>query len=811
MNVILRRILALWVRAELRPADAAAAINDCDAPVCYLLERRSAADLAVLQNLAARNGLPRPGKRLLRPGEHAEVRSVITLLRPRGFFGRRYDRRPPPELLILIDALRSHEGSDVALVPVAVYWGRAPHKEGSLWRLLFAENWALTGRLRKLLTVVFNGRATLVEVGKAISLRSLINGERSTAALARGATRSLRNQFRAQRAARIGPDLSHRRNIRGEILRTAAVRNAVRQEMRERKVDRRSALRTAQQYVDEIAANYSHNFVRIMERVLRRLWNRLYDGVDFAHASTLTSVATGSEIVYVPCHRSHMDYLLLSYAIYREGFAIPHIAAGINLNLPVIGRFLRKGGGFFLRRSFAGNTLYTVVFMKYLAAIMARGHSIEYFIEGGRSRTGRLLQPKTGLLAMTLRSFLRERKRPVVFLPVYFGYERIVEVGTYVGELSGKQKQKETTLGFLRSLRILREHFGRVHVNVGEPIALETVLDQHEPKWRDHDYDDGNRPAWVGPATDALGQQIMRNINAAAAMTPVNLLALVMLATPRQVMLETDLANQIDGYLGLMRQCPYSERVTVTSLVGREVIDYCYRLGMIERQQQKFGVLVSMTDANATLAAYYRNNCQHLLALPSLLACAFAGNPVMRTEDLQRLAWRIYPYVQAELFLRWDENELPEVVDRTLASMAMLGLIEAQSDGTGWRRPPPTTGAAMQLSLLAQGMLQTIERYYLAIAQLLRAGRGQLTARELVELCHLTAQRISMTYGLNSPEFFDRSLFVNFIDLLKARAVVTLDDQGKLQFDEVLIRVAADAQVVLSDEIRHSILQVTHS
>ena len=120
-----------------------------------------------------------------------------------------------------------------------------------------------------------------------------------------------------------------------------------------------------------------------------------------------------------------MDYLLLSYAIYQRGYAIPHIAAGVNLNLPIVGRLLRKGGAFFIRRSLRGSALYTIVFMKYLAAMMARGHSIEYFIEGGRSRTGRLLPPMTGMLSMTVRSYLREPRRPVVFVPVYFGYERI--------------------------------------------------------------------------------------------------------------------------------------------------------------------------------------------------------------------------------------------------------------------------------------------------------------------------------------------------------------------------------------------------
>ena len=189
-----------------------------------------------------------------------------------------------------------------------------------------------------------------------------------------------------------------------------------------------------------------------MEAALSRLWNRLYDGVVFGHVETLEQTAEGNEIIYVPCHRSHMDYLLLSYVIYVHGYAIPHIAAGINLNLPIVGRFLRKGGAFFIRRSFRGNALYTVVFMKYLAAIMARGHSIEYFIEGGRSRTGRLLQPKTGMLSMTVRSFLRDPGRPVVFIPVYFGYERIVEGTTYIGELSGKPKEKESVFGLLRTL-----------------------------------------------------------------------------------------------------------------------------------------------------------------------------------------------------------------------------------------------------------------------------------------------------------------------------------------------------------------------
>jgi glycerol-3-phosphate O-acyltransferase len=182
----------------------------------------------------------------------------------------------------------------------------------------------------------------------------------------------------------------------------------------------------------------------------------------------------------------------------------------------------------------------------------------------------------------------------------------------------------------------------------------------------------------------------------------------------------------------------------------------------------------------------------------------------MSTGDVQRLAGRIYPYVAAELFMRWSEAQMDGVVAAALGSLAALGLLERADDGQQGRRPAPTSAAAMQLSLLAQATIQTIERYYLAIALLVRAGSGEITQTLLEERCQLMAQRMTMLYGFNSPEFFDASLFENFIDLLRSRGVVRVGETGRLLFDEVLIRVEADAQLVLSEQIRHSILQVTH-
>jgi len=807
----LRWLLSRWVKPEVRPEAVLGTIGaQRAAPVCYLLERRSSTDVAVLENLCARQGLPAPSGRLVGRGKDT-VRAAIPLLQARGFFDARIERRAPAELVRLIEVVRADPSFDVRLVPVAVYWGRAPEKEGSWWRLLLSENWALTGGFRKFLQVLFNGRFTLIEIGEPVSLRGLLEDSGSVALQASRLTRLQRAAFRKQRAARIGPDLSHRRTIVTQVLRTRAVRAAIASDARSKQLSRRKAILNARDYAEEIAANYSHVFINLMEGALRRLWNRLYDGVSFNHAETLRQIGPDREVVFVPCHRSHMDYLLLSYVIYKQGYAVPHIAAGINLNIPVVGRFLRKGGAFFLRRSFAGNTLYTAVFMKYLATIMARGHSIEYFIEGGRSRTGRLLQPKTGMLSMTVRSFLRDPRRPVVFLPVYFGYERIVEAGTYVGELSGRPKSKESIGDLFRALRVLREKFGRVHVNVAEPIYLDELLARHDPNWQSSALGEEGRAPWVGPLVEQLAQRVMRNINAAAAVNPLNLLAITLLAMPRQAMVAQDLVRQLDLYLALLKIQPYDSRITVTTLDGSEIVVYGESMKVLQRQTHKLGDVVRINDDMAVLMAYYRNNVAHLFTLPSLIACAFISNTSVRTEDIQRLAWRIYPYVAAELFLKWSETELAQVVDQTLGALAQLGVLERIDGSDVWRRPPPSSPKAIQLSLLAQASVQTIERYYLAIATLTHAGSGVLTAKALSERCQLMAQRINMLYGFNSPEFSDRAMFDQFIALLMKRSVIRTDEAGLLVFDVVLERVAADAEYVLSEQIRHSILQVTHA
>ena len=806
----LRGVLRVFVRATVAPEDALVRLHGRARSLLYVLEERSVSDLLALEQACTDGKLRRPSKRLQLRGLRLP-RSLVALERRAGALRRRADRRTPAELALAVAAAGEDPALELDIVPVAVYWGRAPQRERSWLRLILSENWALVGPFRRLLSIVFNGRSTLIRFGEPRALQSYSSTGADGARGARRLLKELRAEFRHMRADTLGPDLSRRRAIVAQVLRTRAVRQAVRQEIRDSRASRRDGLRAARRHALEIAANYSHAFVRVAERILNYALTRIYDGVEVRNAEYLDRLPPACEIVYVPCHRSHIDYLLLSYVIYRRGYAAPYVAAGINLNLPVIGRLLRKGGAFFIRRSFQGSSLYPTVFMKYVDVMMNRGHAMEFFIEGGRSRTGRLLQPRTGMLGMTIRSFLRDARRPVAYVPAYFGYERLLEGESYIDELSGRPKKKETVGGLLRVLPQLRRQLGRVYVSFGEPVLLDAMLDQLKPDWRSDVRDESARPAWFGDAVDTVAREIMRRINSAAAVTPINLLSVALLATPRQAMLETDLEKQLQLYIDLLRDFPYSPDVSVAADDGASIIRRGEQMGMLERRAHPLGDILRMVEQNAVLATYYRNNVLHLFAVPSLVACAFLNNSTMRHEDVQRLVWRVYPYIRAELFLRWREEELPGVVDGVLAAFASHGLLERGADGATWRRPTTGSAEAVRLSVMAQATVQTIERYYLAIALLLHGGRSTLTPEALEKRCVTMAQRMSVLYGLAAPEFFDRAMFRDFIELLRLRGVVRLDADGRLTYDESLLAVAEDARIVLSEQIRNSILQVTHS
>lgn len=802
----LRRLLYLWVRSETINQSAFTLKLDRSKPVLYVLQQPSASDLAVVDRECTKAGLPRPVLPVA-VGDTLEPAAFFYLTPEPGWFGGQDKRGTSPTLVRVLDAIQQHAVDDAQIIPVTVFWGQSPDRETSPWKLLFADSWAVTGRLRKLVSILILGRKTRVQFSAPIHLRELIAQGKGPERTQRMVQRILRVHFRNQKTAVIGPDLSHRRNLVKGLVHSDLVRQAIAEEAEREKISPAKAEAQALKYGNEIASDFAYTAIRFLEVVLSWFWNKLYEGIKVNHIEGVQDIAQGHEVIYVPCHRSHIDYLLLSYLLFRNGLTPPHIAAGINLNMPVIGGLLRRGGAFFMRRTFKGNPLYTAVFNEYLHTLFSRGFPVEYFVEGGRSRTGRMLHPKTGMLAITLRSFLRSSRLPVVFVPVYIGYERVLEGRTYLGELRGASKKKESIFDIFKVIGALKLRFGSVAVNFGEPIKLAEFLDQEQPDWREQELGPQFRPQWLNETTNRLATRVARHLNDAAAINPVNLVALALLSTSRLALDERALTRVLDLYLALLRAVPYSPHATLPEGDGQALIQYVQSMNLLAEQKDALGKILYLDEQNAVLMTYYRNNVLHIFALPALLASFFQSSGRSSREQILRYTRALYPYLQAELFIRWNLDGLDAVVDQWLAAFVEQGLLKFENDT--YVRPAPSSRQFVLLTLLSRAIAQTLQRFYMAIALLLNAGQNQLTAEELEDLCTVMAQRLSILHGLNAPEFFDKSLFRHFIQTLLDQRVLRQDDAGKLSYHPALGDLAEGAaKRVLPAEIRLSIRQV---
>ncbi|MGH8222914.1 MAG: glycerol-3-phosphate 1-O-acyltransferase PlsB, partial [Woeseiaceae bacterium] len=690
-----------------------------------------------------------------------------------------------------------------------IYWGRSPDKERSWFKLLFFENWDVMGRTRKFFATILHGRNTLLRISHPLPLSSIIDEGLEAERAYRKLSRILRVHFRQRRTATVGPDLSHRGALVNQVLLDPRVRNVIASEAGDNRALLERTTHKARRYALEITANISYPTIRFVERILTWVWHRIYDGIVLSHVERLHEVAKDSEIVYVPCHRSHIDYLLLGYIVYQEGLTVPHTAAGINLNIPVIGRILRRGGAFFLRRTFKGNRLYAAVFNAYLHQILSRGYPLEYFVEGGRSRTGRLLAPKGGMLAMTVNSWLQNPRRPLVFMPIYFGYEKLIEGDAFIRELGGEEKHKESLLGLIRSIKSLRGNFGQVYVNVGEPIVAEPVVEALRPGWRAEIREGDDKPEWITGIIDELGRSIMHGINSAAAVTPISLLATALLSTPKQTIGELELHRQLKISIDLLRRFRYSGSVTVPDMSPERIVDHGEKLGVISRTAHPLGDVVHMAERDAVLMTYFRNNVHHLFAIPASIACCFIHGRRLQHQELQRLLRLIYPFMQRELCLKWELDEVDAIT--TAGIEALIDLQILSRDGECLVRPPAGSARAYQLLMLGQIMVPMLQRFYLVIILLVKNGSGTLTRTKLESLCQKSAQRLSMIYGLNSPDFFDKALFQDFILALREQNVLRRNAAGFLEFDDDIESIGEDARLVLGEEIRHSILSLTLS
>ena len=274
------------------------------------------------------------------------------------------------------------------------------------------------------------------------------------------------------------PPASRADRLREEVIRSPKLQRVIADMAGEGTAERQVMTARAIAIMRGMEAALDMTAIAALDQVVAQMAARMFSAVevDLAGIERLRELAKEGTLVLLPSHKSHMDYVVFAWILYRNKLPMPVIAAGDNLNFLPLGPVLRRAGAFFIRRSFSGNRLYAAVVDAYVRRLIEDGSSLEFFIEGGRSRTGKLLPPKLGLLSLVVDAALNVPTRTTWFCPVSIGYERFVEEKAFVRELSGGEKKTEDVRGLVKSLDLVVGRYGRLSVQFGKPLSLDDVL-----------------------------------------------------------------------------------------------------------------------------------------------------------------------------------------------------------------------------------------------------------------------------------------------------------------------------------------------
>ena len=255
-------------------------------------------------------------------------------------------------------------------------------------------------------------------------------------------------------------------------------------------------------------------------------------------------------IIFLPCHRSHVDYVSLQVICYRLGISLPTVIAGDNLALPGLKQFLQSAGAMWIRRSFAGDSLYTTIVQSYIDTLLQMGMNIEAFIEGGRSRTGKLLSPKFGILSFIMDAVISGRCDDAIICPVSTQYDKVIETEGYVSELLGQPKPKENLMDFLSSSSVLSLKLGRVDVRFHKPWSLKNFIAEQQTRMNilPHQVGLSNSKNTENKARllRTMGYRVLSDINSVSVVMPTALVGCVLLTLRGRGVGMSELVRRVD-------------------------------------------------------------------------------------------------------------------------------------------------------------------------------------------------------------------------------------------------------------------------
>ncbi len=382
----------------------------------------------------------------------------------------------------------------------------------------------------------------------------------------------------------------------------------------------------------EMAAGHSRYMIDLSADFARWMYTQAYDEsihYDRARFDEVRALMERYPVVFLPSHKSYLDPVVMRWILHQQGLPPAHTAAGRNINFWPIGPLYRRAGAFFIRRSFKDDPVYKFVIREYIGYLVEKRFNLEWYLEGGRSRSGKLLPPKLGLLTYVVDAYRLGRTDDIIFQPVAIAYDQLYEVGAYAAEAHGAQKTKEG-FGFLVNyLRSLRRRYGHVHVNFGEPISLRDVLGPPPAS----DPTNYSVPA-DEPTLDLqkLAFQVAVRINRVTPITPTSLVTLAILGTGTRALTLEEIVRQVRNFVRYVtdRDLPITEDLHLdTDDAVKQVLDALIRQDVVTSFSDGPEPVYQVGPDQQLAAAYYRNTIAHFF-----LESAIAELALLRADDV---------------------------------------------------------------------------------------------------------------------------------------------------------------------------------
>jgi len=582
----------------------------------------------------------------------------------------------------------------VFLVPVLLVWSRrAPRLQPSLREILFGSP-ETPSPFATAVAFLRNYRRAFLRVGRASDLQAFVReraGE-SDMLLARKARGAVHQYLARELRAAVGPPLKAPARVREKVLRDKTLQGVLAHVSQQSGRTMESVTEEALKDLREIASRYSPAFVEVARSFLHWFFRKRFERVevDLEGLARVRRAASEAPLVLCPSHKSHVDYLILSYVFYENGLTPPHIAAGINLAFWPFGAIARRGGAFFIRRSFRGDKIYSATLRAYVKHLMRDGFVQEFFPEGGRSRTGKLLFPMTGLFSMEVDAWLDGAAGDVLFVPIAVDYEQLLEAKSMARELSGAEKKKESFGDLLGTPRFLLRRYGRIYVGFGEPVSLRalTQLRLGEKAASLALEDDERETDSKRSLVRHLANRVAYGIDRAITITPGGLLAAALLSHVRRGLSASEVALRVEllRYVASDTGARFASHLVgapsdplrpgpIADAMAKLVADKAVRL-----EQAAGETIYQVVDERRPLLDYQRNAVLHRYVAVSLVSAAVraCGADAALAQARARSRWLSRLFKLEFMYRPGARSE--DVFADTLGFLERIGVVARDGD-----------------------------------------------------------------------------------------------------------------------------------